>query len=237
MIFPSPNETFSTISANSCHCEFTRWRPCFGTAYSFPGRRGVMRVSIRNRSGRACTSPSLRIRPFSTDASRTWGHVQARAAGSTGRRCIRHSSLRSHELPFGARQSSPPRSPHRRLLVDAYRARRHSQSPGIGHCRVRDAATSSLENRRPCRRDHQPHSPCVRRGMSRSRPLPQLARRTAPARSVTDWASARSPAHSSNAYKTGRCRTPVKNPDGSPMPAASPPSDVKNDRTLVNRSG
>ena len=26
--------------------------------------------------------------------------------------------LRSHQLPFGARQSSPPRSPHRRLLVD-----------------------------------------------------------------------------------------------------------------------
>ena len=65
-----------------------------------------------------------------------------------------HSSL-----PFGARQSSPPRSPHRRLLADADRARRHSQSPGIGHCRVRDAASSALENRRPCRRDHEPHSP------------------------------------------------------------------------------
>lgn len=33
-----------------------------------------------------------------------------------------------------------------------------------------------------------------RRGMSRSRHLPQLARRVAPARSVTDWACARSPA-------------------------------------------
>jgi Transposase DDE domain group 1 len=38
----------------------------------------------------------------------------------------------------------------------------------IGHCRVRDATSSSLENRRPGRRDHEPHSPRVRRGMSRS---------------------------------------------------------------------
>jgi hypothetical protein len=30
--------------------------------------------------------------------------------------------LRSHELPIGARQSGPPRTPHRRLLVDADRA-------------------------------------------------------------------------------------------------------------------
>ena len=94
----------------------------------------------------------------------------------------------------GARQSSPSRSPHRRLLVDADRARRHSQSPGIGHCRVRDAASAPLENRRPCRRDHQPRAPRLRRGLSRSRPLPRLARRAVAARSITDRACARSPA-------------------------------------------
>jgi hypothetical protein len=54
--------------------------------------------------------------------------------------------------------------------------------------------SSSLENRRPGRRDYQPHSPCVRCGVSRSRPDPQLARRAAAARSLTDWACARSPA-------------------------------------------
>ena len=46
--------------------------------------------------------------------------------------------------------------PYRRLLVDADRARRHSQSPGIGHSRVCGAASSALENRCPCRRDHEP---------------------------------------------------------------------------------
>ncbi|MEY9418199.1 hypothetical protein ABIF69_004641 [Bradyrhizobium japonicum] len=70
----------------------------------------------------------------------------------------------------------------------------HSQSPGIGRCRVRDAASSSLENRCPCGRDHEPHSPCVCRGMSRSRPDPRLAKRVAAARSLTGGASApRSP--------------------------------------------
>ncbi len=34
-----------------------------------------------------------------------------------------------------------------RLLVAADRARRHSQSPGISHCRVRDAASRLLKNR------------------------------------------------------------------------------------------
>ena len=50
-----------------------------------------------------------------------------------------------------------------------------------------------LENRRPCRRDREPHPPCVRRGMPRGRSLPQLGWRAAPARSVTDRACARSP--------------------------------------------
>jgi hypothetical protein len=97
-------------------------------------------------------------------------------------------------------------SPHRRLLADADRARRHSQSPGIGHCRVRDAASSSLENRRPCRRDHEPHSPCVRRGMSRGRPNPQLARRAAAARSLTGGACAPLFAQP---IPQARCKVPV----------------------------
>lgn len=66
----------------------------------------------------------------------------------------------------------------------------NSQSPGIGHCRVRVAASSALENRRPCRRDHAPHSPCVRRGLSGSRPDPRLARRAAAARSLSGGACA-----------------------------------------------
>src|ERR1019366_5653937 len=145
--------------------------------------------------------------------------------------------LRSHQLPFGARQPGPPRAPHRRLLADADRARRHSQSPGIGHCRVRDAASSSLENRRPCRRDHEPRAPRLRRCMSRSRPLPQLARRAAPARSVTDWACARSPAPIPPTRTKQVDVEPGEKAGRSPTPAASPPSDVKNDRALVNRSG
>ncbi|MGY4464311.1 hypothetical protein ACVWYI_008324 [Bradyrhizobium sp. LB13.1] len=51
-----------------------------------------------------------------------------------------------------------------------------------------------VETRCPCRRDHEPHSPCVCRGMSRSRPDLRLARRAAAARSLTGGASApRSP--------------------------------------------
>ena len=102
----------------------------------------------------------------------------------------------------------PSRAPHRRLLVDADRTRRHSQGPGIGHRRVRDAASSSLENRSPRRRDNEPHSPCVRRGMSRSRPLPQFARCAAAARSVTGGASAPvRPTYPSSALQsTGRQR-------------------------------
>jgi len=106
----------------------------------------------------------------------------------------------------GARQPGPPRVPHRRLLADADRARRHSQSPGIGHCRVRDAASSSLESCCPCRRDHEPHSPCVRRGMSRGRPDPLLARRAAPARSLTDGACAPLDAQP---IPQARCKVPV----------------------------
>ncbi|WP_283808521.1 hypothetical protein [Bradyrhizobium japonicum] len=52
----------------------------------------------------------------------------------------------------------------------------------------------SLETRCPCGRDHEPHSPCVRCGMSRSRPDPRLARRAAAAQSLTGGGSApRSP--------------------------------------------
>ena len=117
--------------------------------------------------------------------------------------------LRSHQLPFGARQSSPPRSPHRRLLVDADRARRHSQSPGIGHCRVCNAASSPLENRCPAvvettSRGHSP--PAVRRCCRPgSRPLPQLARRAAAARSLTGGASA----HFIRPIPQARCKVPI----------------------------
>ena len=55
-----------------------------------------------------------------------------------------------------------------------------------------------------------------RRGMSRSRPLPQLARRAAPARSVTDRACARSPALFLQRVQNNLMHNPVKKPDGHP---------------------
>ena len=72
-----------------------------------------------------------------------------------------------------------------------------------GHCRVCDPASSSLENCSPCRRDHEPHSPCVRRGMFRSRLDPRLARRAAAARPLTGGASAPvRPTHPSSALQS-----------------------------------
>ena len=148
--------------------------------------------------------------------------------------------IRSHQLPFGARQPGPSRAPYGRLLADADRARRHSQSPGIGHCRVRDAASSALENRRPCRRDHEPHSPCVRRGMSRSRPDPLLAWRAAAARSLTGGACAPvRPTHPSSALQsTGRQAAKSRRQSYAPrqMRCAAASIGPKN-RTLTNRTG
>ncbi|MET4348803.1 hypothetical protein ABIC07_008329 [Bradyrhizobium sp. RT9a] len=67
-------------------------------------------------------------------------------------------------------------------------------------------ASSSPENPRPGRRDREPRSPRVRRGMPGSRPDPLLAQRAAAARSLTGGASApRYPTHPSNALQsTGR---------------------------------
>ena len=141
---------------------------------------------------------------------------------------------------FGARQSSPPRSPHRRLLVDADRARRHSQSPRIGHCRVRDPASSSLENRSPCRRDHEPHSPCVRRGMSRSRPDPLLTRRAAAARSLTGGAARplRSTHPSNVLQSTGRQAVKNRRQSCAPRQRRCAVASIgPEDPTLTSRTG
>jgi len=75
--------------------------------------------------------------------------------------------------------------------------------------------------------DHEPRAPRLRRCMSRSRPLPQLARRAAPARSVTDWACARSPAPIPPTRTKQVDVEPGEKAGRSPTPAASPPSDVK----------
>ena len=132
--------------------------------------------------------------------------------------------------------NQPSRSPHRRLLVDAHRARRHSQSPGIGHCRVRDAASWSLENRRPCRRDREPHPPCVRRRVPK--PICSAACQARCSRSVRNRPGLRLFTRPIPPTRTNRVmQNPVKKPDGNPRQPASPASDVKNDRALVNRSG
>ncbi|MGY4426591.1 hypothetical protein ACVWY2_009040 [Bradyrhizobium sp. JR6.1] len=87
------------------------------------------------------------------------------------------------------------------------------------------------------RRDREPHSPCVRRGMPRSRPLPQLARRAARARSVTDRACARSPTPLLQRVQNSLMKKPVRKGRTVAHASRQPPSDVKNDRALVNRSG
>ncbi|MGY4502259.1 hypothetical protein ACVWYH_006216 [Bradyrhizobium sp. GM24.11] len=93
----------------------------------------------------------------------------------------------------------------RRLLADVDRARRHSQGPGIGHCRVLDAASSSPESRRPDRRDREPRAPRLHRDMPGSRPDPLLTRRAAPAWSLIRGACA----PFAQPIPQARCKVPV----------------------------
>src|SRR5271156_5264997 len=51
----------------------------------------------------------------------------------------------SHVLPFRRRQSGSARPAHLRLLADADRPRRHSQTVRSGQGRVRDLAPSSAQ--------------------------------------------------------------------------------------------
>ncbi|MHC2386590.1 hypothetical protein ACVIU7_004502 [Bradyrhizobium liaoningense] len=105
---------------------------------------------------------------------------------------------------------------------------------------VRDAASSALENRRPCRRDHEPHSPCVCRGMSRSRPDLRLARRAAAARSLTGGASAPvRPTHPSSALQsTGRQAAKSRRQSCAPRQTRCAAASIgPKSRTLTNRTG
>jgi hypothetical protein len=92
----------------------------------------------------------------------------------------------------------------------------------------------------PRRRDYEPHPPRVRRGMSRSRPLPKLARRAAAARSLTGGASAPvHPTHPSSALQsTGRQAVKSRRQSCAPRQrrCADAPIGPKN-RALTNRTG
>jgi Transposase DDE domain group 1 len=61
--------------------------------------------------------------------------------------------------------------------------------------------------------------------------------RSLPGASVTDWACARSTRPISPTPTKQVDVEPGEKAGRSPMPAASPPSGIKNDRALVNRSG
>ena len=80
-----------------------------------------------------------------------------------------------------------------------------------------------LENRRPCRRDREPHPPCVRRGMPRGRSLSAawLARCSRSVRNRPGLRPITNPIPS-NAYKTGLVQNTVKTPDDHPrsLPAS-----------------
>src|SRR5271163_2497814 len=99
----------------------------------------------------------------------------------------------SHVLPFRRRQPGSARPAHLRLLADADRPRRHSQTVRSGQGRVRDLAPSSAQNRRSRHRNRQSRAPGLRGLSSRGGTLRQLARRARPARPLTDGASAPSP--------------------------------------------
>ena len=138
--------------------------------------------------------------------------------------------LRRHLVTNGA----PPIT---RTILPTYRA----YYPGVsGGCACRllphacslsqlaGGSASALSLSRPAH--HELHPPCVRRGMSRSRSVPQLARRAALARFVTDRACARSPA------PFLQMKNPVKKP-AIIHASCQPLVRCQNDRALVNRSG
>ena len=57
--------------------------------------------------------------------------LRARTGGKPDQAAQDAAGVRSHLVPLGARQSGAARAAHRRLLADARRARRHSQSRAI----------------------------------------------------------------------------------------------------------
>ena len=81
-------------------------------------------------------------------------------------------------VPLGAGQPDAPRAPHRRLLADAHRPRRHPQAARPRNGGVRHAAAASAEDRRPRHRDREPRPPRLRRRLSRGRAVPLVAERT-----------------------------------------------------------
>jgi hypothetical protein len=78
----------------------------------------------------------------------------ARGAGRKSHQAAQDPTrIRPHVLPFGYRQSGPARSAHRRLLADADRARRHSQTTRSGEGGVYDVVAEAPENRGARRRN------------------------------------------------------------------------------------
>ena len=66
-----------------------------------------------------------------------------------------------HELPFAACQPVPTHSAHRCLLAAAGCSRLHPLLACLAENRVRQHPPASFENRRPHRRDGQPHPGCA----------------------------------------------------------------------------
>ncbi len=75
--------------------------------------------------------------------------------------------LRSHQLPFAARQPGASFTAHRRRLVDAQGPQCHSQAPATGHRRVHHLADAPDQDRCPHRRNRKPGAPRLRRRASR----------------------------------------------------------------------
>ena len=73
----------------------------------------------------------------------------ARPSGESHQATQRPTRLGAYVLPLGARQSGPSRPTHRRLLVDARRARGHPRHPRLGQGGVRDTTPQAPQGRPP----------------------------------------------------------------------------------------
>ena len=124
--------------------------------------------------------------------------LRSRTGGKFDQAAQEPARLRSHQLPVRTRQPGSPRAAHRRLLADADGARHHPQVPAARQRRVCYPAAAPDQDRRTRYRDRNTGPHRVRRGMSRSRAVPQHRQQPATGRAMTNGASAPEPAHRSN---------------------------------------
>ena len=205
--------------------------------------RQVLGAVIPVREGDAGLEAARRARSQACDRRQGGGAQEPRRAaprgGGAGASAAPQAAVPSRDRRRTVR-GRPRHQARQDVLVFRHRIHAGGLSRWPTENRSAPVAARRLENRSPCRLDHQPHSPCVRRGMSRSRPDPLLARRAAAARSLTGGASAPvRPTHPSSALQsTGRQAVKSRRQSCAPRQRRCAATSIgSKSSTLTNRTG